>query len=130
MLSLLVLLAAAVCTALTFDSPFDALNLRARSTNGIPNSFKWSSSDVLISPKNDSRGIAGIKDPSIVEINGTYHVFASTEQASGYNLVYLNFTDFNQANSAPFYYLDQSGIGKGYRAAPEVFFFEPQGLWY
>jgi hypothetical protein len=130
MLYFLALLVAAVCTASTFDSPFEAFNLRARSKNGIPSSFQWNSTGPLIFPKNDTRGIAGIKDPSIIEINGTYHVFASTAQAAGYSLVYLNFTDFNKANSAPFYYLDQSGIGTGYRAAPEVFFFKPQGLWY
>jgi endo-1,4-beta-xylanase len=30
----------------------------------------------------------------------------------------------------PHYYLDQSGIGTGYRAAPQVFYFAPQRLWY
>ncbi|KAK1767527.1 glycosyl hydrolase [Phialemonium atrogriseum] len=101
-----------------------------RQTAGLPSSFEWSSSGALISPKNDSRNIAGIKDPSIVQINGTYHVFASTSQASGYNLVYLSFTDFSQADSATFHYLDETPIGSGYRAAPQVFYFEPQGLWY
>jgi len=42
----------------------------------------------------------------------------------------LNFTDFNQAQSATFNYLDQTPIGSGYRAAPEVFYFAPQKLWY
>jgi hypothetical protein len=134
MLSFIALLAAAVCISAanspSFDSPFDAFNLRTRAESALPSSFNWNSTGILIAPKNGSRGIDGIKDPSIIEINGTYHVFASTAQASGYSLVYLNFTDFDEANSATFYYLDQSGIGTGYRAAPEVFFFEPQGLWY
>lgn len=134
MLSCILLLAAAVFAEAanipSFDSPFDAFNLKTRSASGLPSNFKWSSSGPLIAPKSDGRGIAGIKDPSIIEVNGAYHVFASTSQASGYNLVYLSFTDFAQANSATFHYLDQSGIGKGYRAAPQVFFFEPQGLWY
>ncbi|RHZ64424.1 putative alpha-L-arabinofuranosidase [Aspergillus thermomutatus] len=96
----------------------------------LPTSFKWSSSGVLVSPKSDSHNIAGIKDPSIVEVDGTYHVFASTAKGSGYNLVYFSFTDFNQANSATFHYLDQTPIGSGYRAAPQVFFFKPHNLWY
>ncbi|KAK1750362.1 glycosyl hydrolase [Echria macrotheca] len=96
----------------------------------IPTTFTWSSTGPLIFPKDDARQLAGIKDPTIVEINGTYHVFASTSQEAGYNLVYFNFTDFSRANSTQFYYLDQSPIGTGYRAAPEVFFFEPHGLWY
>jgi Glycosyl hydrolase family 62 len=130
MLSFFLLLAAGLCAALAFDSPFDTFNLRTRSASGLPSSFKWTSTGALVYPKDDGRGIAGIKDPSIVEINGTYHVFASTAQASGYSLVYFSFTDFNEANSSTFHYLDQSPIGKGYRAAPEVFYFAPQGLWY
>lgn len=98
--------------------------------NPLPKSFNWTSSPVLVAPKNDSRNIAGLKDPSIIFTNNTYHVFASTAVAAGYNLVYFNFTDFAAANAAPFFYLDQSAIGTGYRAAPEVFYFAPQRLWY
>ncbi|GFF36245.1 alpha-L-arabinofuranosidase C [Aspergillus udagawae] len=96
----------------------------------LPSSFKWSSSGALVGPKNDGRNIAGIKDPSIVEVDGTYHVFASTATKAGYNLVYFSFKDFNQANQATFHYLDQTPIGSGYRAAPQVFFFKPHNLWY
>lgn len=96
----------------------------------IPTSFKWSSSGPLIGPKSDSRNIAALKDPSIVYYNGKYHVFASTAQSSGYNLVYLSFTDFNSANAATYYYLDQTPIGTGYRAAPQVFYMSTQNKWY
>lgn len=96
----------------------------------IQSTFKWSSSGPLIGAKNDGRNIKGIKDPSVVYYNGKYHVFASTAVASGYSLVYLSFTDFNQAGNAQFTYLDQSAIGTGYRAAPQVFYFAPQKLWY
>ncbi|CAK4077204.1 unnamed protein product [Aphanomyces euteiches] len=96
----------------------------------LPTSFKWSSSGPLVSAKNDGRNIKGIKDPTIVQVGDTYHVFASTAQASGYNLVYFSFTDFAQANQANFYYLDKTPVGAGYRATPEVFFFAPQNLWY
>ena len=97
----------------------------------LPSSFRWSSSGPLISPKSDAtHNIAGIKDPSVVFANGKWHVFASVANASGYSLVYLSFTDWSQAASATHFYLDRSGIGTGYRAAPEVFFFAPQNLWY
>ncbi|KAK0637038.1 glycosyl hydrolase family 62 protein [Bombardia bombarda] len=113
------------------SNPWRLLFLRiSRQAGSLTSSFKWSSTGPLISPKNDSRKLAGIKDPTIVEVNGTYHVFASTAQASGYNLVYLSFTDFAKADAATFYYLDQTPIGAGYRAAPQVFFFAPQNLWY
>lgn len=96
----------------------------------LPSSLSWSSSGALVGPKNDGRNIAGIKDPSVVYHNGRYHVFASTAQTAGYNLVYFNFTDWSQAGSATFHYLDQAPLGAGYRAAPEVFYFAPHGLWY
>ncbi|TEA19763.1 Alpha-L-arabinofuranosidase C [Colletotrichum sidae] len=99
-------------------------------TAGLPTSFKWRSSGALVGAKDDGRGIAGIKDPSIVKIDSKYHVFASTAQASGYNLVYFSFTDLDSAKAATFHYLDQTPIGTGNRAAPQVFYFAPQKLWY
>ncbi|KAI0588427.1 hypothetical protein TUN199_06364 [Pyrenophora tritici-repentis] len=118
--------ASAVARSLPVDAP---VTLSSRQTK-LPSSFKWSSSDVLVSPKKDSHNIAGVKDPSIVEVNGVYHVFASGASDAGYTLLYFNFTDFSKANQAPFYYLDQSKIGTGYRAAPEVFYMSSQKLWY
>lgn len=132
--------AAAFCLEASFALPtpadidlpaaFNASDLWARQSGSLPSNFAWSSSDPLVGPKDDGRGIAAIKDPSILYYNGQYHVFASTAVSSGYNLVYFSFTDFSEADSATFYYLDQSGIGTGYRAAPEIFYFEPQDLWY
>ncbi|KAL9625726.1 MAG: hypothetical protein Q9160_000046 [Pyrenula sp. 1 TL-2023] len=122
--------AAAVSALPTPDATPESSSLTTRQTGSLPSSFKWSSSAALVGPKSDGRNIAGIKDPSIVQVGNTYHVFASTAQASGYNLVYFSFTDFAQANSATFHYLDQTPIGAGYRAAPQVFYFAPQGLWY
>lgn len=96
----------------------------------LPGSVRWISTGVLVTPKNDTRNIAGVKDPSIIFHEGTYHVFASSARAEGYSLLYFNFTDIAKANDAPFYYLDQAPLGTGYRAAPQVFYFAPQKLWY
>ncbi|WP_405854340.1 non-reducing end alpha-L-arabinofuranosidase family hydrolase [Streptomyces sp. NBC_01515] len=97
----------------------------------LPATFTWSSSGALIAPKPDAtHNIAGIKDPTVVYYNGKYHVFASTASTSGYNLVYLNFSDWSQAGSATHHYLDRTAIGSGYRAAPQVFYYAPQRLWY
>lgn len=72
-----------------------------------------------------------IKDPSIVHYQGVWHVFTSiVSSLTGYNMVYLNFTNFADAHSAPQFYLVDSAIGPGYRAAPQIFYFEPQKLWY
>ncbi|MYS88650.1 MULTISPECIES: non-reducing end alpha-L-arabinofuranosidase family hydrolase [Streptomyces] len=104
---------------------------KAGNAAALPNRFSWSSSGPLISPKSDAtHNIAGIKDPTVVHYNGKYHVFASTASSSGYNLVYLNFSDWSQAGSATHHYLDRSAIGRGYRAAPQVFYYAPQRLWY
>ncbi|CAO2657037.1 Nn.00g058400.m01.CDS01 [Neocucurbitaria sp. VM-36] len=130
MFSFVVLALAAAAAARSLPLARLDSSLVARDDITLPSTFKWTSSDILVSAKNDTRDIAGIKDPSIIHYNNVYHVFASTARASGYNLVYFNFTDFSKASVAPFYYLDQSGIGTGYRAAPEVFYFAPQKLWY
>ncbi|MHB9856779.1 non-reducing end alpha-L-arabinofuranosidase family hydrolase [Streptomyces sp. YIM S03343] len=103
----------------------------APSAAALPSRFSWSSSGALISPKPDAtHNIAGIKDPSVVYYNGKYHVFASVASSSGYNLVYLSFSDWSQAGSATHHYLDRTAIGSGYRAAPQVFYYAPQKLWY
>lgn len=123
-------LAALWATALALPSSGSPMSLSSRQTPSIQSKFQWKSTGPLITAKNDGRKIAGIKDPSIVLINGTYHVFASTAQSSGYNLVYFSFEDWSEANDAKFHYLDQAPLGTGYRAAPEVFYFAPQQTWY
>ncbi|KOG17670.1 non-reducing end alpha-L-arabinofuranosidase family hydrolase [Streptomyces viridochromogenes] len=113
-------------TAGTSATPRGAINAAA-----LPSRYSWSSSGPLIAPKPDStHNVAGIKDPTVVQYNGKYHVFASVASSSGYNLVYLNFSDWSQAGSATHHYLDRSAIGRGYRAAPQVFYYAPQRLWY
>lgn len=119
------------CTGGTSTTPTTTSPPTTAAPGGsLPSSFRWSSTGVLIGPKNDGRDIAGIKDPSVVFYNGRYHVFASTAKASGYGLIYTSFTDWSQASTAPFTYLDTTPMGPGYRAAPEVFYFAPQKLWY
>jgi endo-1,4-beta-xylanase len=98
----------------------------------LPSTFRWTSTGPLIGPKPDAtHPVSGIKDPSVVYFGGTWHLFATATTArGGYALVYLSFTDWSQAGSATPHYLDRSGIGPGYRAAPQVFWFAPQKLWY
>ena len=124
LLSLAALLGLAAAMPQAFSSS------RQTPSGSLPKSFQWTSTGPLVAPMNDTRKIAGIKDPSVVLINGTYHVFASTAKEEGYSLVYLSFTDFDSAHLATQHYLDQSPVGEGYRAAPEVFYFAPHKLWY
>lgn len=99
----------------------------------LPSSFRWSSSGVLAGPKPDAQhsGALAVKDFSVVRYNNQWLVYATTASPSGWGLVNYNFSDWSQAASAPHTYLDTaSAIGPGYRAAPQLFQFAPQNLWY
>jgi endo-1,4-beta-xylanase len=99
----------------------------------LPGGFRWSSSKALNSPRSDaSHNLVSIKDPTVVRFNNRWHVYATTANTAGnWSLVYLNFTDWSQAASAPQFYLGNNpNIGNGYRAAPQLFFFAPQNRWY
>ena len=92
--------------------------------------FQWRSSAQLIAPPAKGERYAGLKDPSVVYFNGAYHVFMTTAAPEGWNLAYSRFTDWSEAPKAEVVSLKPSGIGPGYRAAPQVFYFAPQKLWY
>ncbi|GAB3970414.1 hypothetical protein GCM10029978_043650 [Actinoallomurus acanthiterrae] len=103
------------------------------SAPSLPSTFKWSSSGVLAAPKPDaSHDTAAIKDFSVVRYNNQWLIYASAVGPKfGYGLEFLKFGDWSQAASAPQTYLDEvSPMGPGYRAAPELFYFAPQKLWY
>lgn len=102
-------------------------------TCDLPASFRWTSSQPLISPQPPAgREFASIKDPSIVFFEGKYHVFATvyetTAGGAGWKSVYLSFTDFAQADAAPQAYMPS--LATGATVAPQVFFFAPQNRWY
>jgi len=100
---------------------------------GLPSSFRWTSTGPLITAKQDAtHPIVSVKDPSVVFVDGRWHVFATTASTAGsWSVVYLTFTDWSQADAAPLYYLDNSPPGlRGYHAAPQVFYFAPQSKWY
>lgn len=98
----------------------------------LPSSFQWSSSGILISPKSDAtHNIIAVKDPSVVDYDGRWYVYMSTVDANGnYGMATIDFSDWSQAASAPFTYLDTTAIGGGYKTAPMLFYFAPQKLWY
>src|SRR4051794_39227968 len=123
---------AALIMSLTATAGGTAAAAGSGSVAGLPSSFQWSSSGVLISPKPDAaHAIVSVKDPSVVRYKGQWLVYATTANtAGGWSLQYTHFTDWSQAPSAPRYFLDQSAIGHGYRAAPQLFYFAPQKKWY
>jgi hypothetical protein len=50
--------------------------------------------------------------------------------STGWGIAYTSFANWDEAPTAPIFMLDQSPIGPGYRAAPQVYYFAPQKLWY
>ncbi len=101
--------------------------------SGLPSSFTWTSTGPLVAPKQDAtHPIVSLKDPSVVYVDGRWHVFATTANTSGnWSIVYFTFTDWSQADAAPLYYLDNNPPNlRGYHAAPQVFYFAPQAKWY
>jgi endo-1,4-beta-xylanase len=99
---------------------------------GVPASFAWSSTGVLLGPKSDeTHNLVSIKDPSIVRFNDKWHAFVSTVDAGGgYSMAYLTFADWDHTADATFHHFDQTPTLRGYHAAPQVFFFAPQQKWY
>jgi endo-1,4-beta-xylanase len=137
--AVIVLVAAAGLTATTaapaMSSPSpSSARVSAADTGpgGLPSTFRWSSSGILISPHSDAaHDLIAVKDPSVVHYQGKWHVFASTVNSGGrYGMEYLSFADWSQAGSATQYYLDRTAIGGGYKTAPMVFYFAPRKLWY
>jgi endo-1,4-beta-xylanase len=121
-------------SAATVDAGSDATDASdaAPPSCGVPTSFAWNSSGVLLSPVSDAtHSLTAIKDPSLVYFNNQWHVFASSVTAAGtYSIVYMTFPDWDHTADATFYYMDQTPGFAGYKAAPQVFFFAPQNKWY
>ncbi len=71
-------------------------------TCDLPSTFSWTSSQPLITPKSPANhNFVSIKDPTIVQYNGSYHVFATVyDQAASWSSVYLTFDDWSEAGSA------------------------------
>ncbi|GCD48205.1 alpha-N-arabinofuranosidase [Streptomyces paromomycinus] len=100
--------------------------------NSLPAAFSWVSTGVLAGPRSDaSHRLVSIKDFSVVRYKGKYHVYATTANTAGkWSLAYFSFDKWVNAASATQHYLDSSPIGTRYAAAPQVFYFAPQKLWY
>ncbi|WP_198119490.1 non-reducing end alpha-L-arabinofuranosidase family hydrolase [Massilia rhizosphaerae] len=93
--------------------------------------FHWTASAPLIAPQPEpDQTIYAVKDPSIVHVNGKFHVFMTTAGSAGWGLAYTSFDKWSDAASAKIVPLAKSPMGPGYRAAPQVFYFAPQKTWY
>jgi hypothetical protein len=72
-----------------------------------------------------------VKDPSVVFFEGRWHVFYTARGRQEYATGYVSAVTLEGLDEAPRHELTQiRGRDSRYACAPEVFFFEPQGLWY
>jgi Glycosyl hydrolase family 62 len=105
-------------------------------TCDLPSNPSWTSSGILVSPKGGS--YVSVKDPTIQKYNGKYLIYATVfntaDKAGGnegtFQMEYIEFTDFSKADQATPYYMTSTSGFSGYKCAPELFYFEPQDLWY
>ncbi|MFZ5988939.1 MAG: non-reducing end alpha-L-arabinofuranosidase family hydrolase, partial [Bacillota bacterium] len=71
----------------------------------------------------------GAKDPTIVYYGDKYHVFyTGANQSGGWQMLYTSASTIEGLKDAPRTFM--SKISEAYFCAPEVFYFEPQKLWY
>jgi len=90
---------------------------------------QWEYSAPLISPEDrDFDKSHAQKDPSVVFHDGRWHVFMTVKIGQRTVMEYCSFKDWKTANSAPRHLLKL--IDRDYFCAPQVFYFEPHGLWY
>ncbi len=94
--------------------------------------YLWESSPVLVGPPAGKEPpTVSIKDPSIVNFGGKWHLFATTADKKGsWGMVYLNFKDWAKAGQAKAVHLDKLPAFAGYHCAPQAFYFSPQKKWY
>ncbi len=94
--------------------------------------FRWeASAELVLPPKDPNRPVISIKDPSVVQHEGRWHMVATVARATGWQMVQLSFDDWSKANEAKPQFIDQVNPGlTGYHCAPQVFYFEPHQKWY
>jgi len=121
----LALLAPLVILALSF-SPLPSGTLDAAQN---PNPTWFVDAPILFRARAEPFDHFAVKDPTIVFSGGRYHMFYTGANASGgWQMLYSSATTLEGFRTAAHTFL--SRIGEAYFAAPQVFFFEPHGLWY
>ena len=95
---------------------------------GVPASFSWTSTGPLVPPPDD---LVSIKDPTAVSYQGKWLVYATTISASAeLNMTFLSISDWDTASSAVSTPANTNANLTGYKAAPQLFHFSGDGLWY
>jgi hypothetical protein len=96
----------------------------------LPTTFKWTSTGPLASPKSPpGHDFVSLKDFTCVHWNDLFHVYATVfdQAVNGWNMVYLNFSDWSEAGAASQFYMQNSPTHGG--VAPQLFYFNPKKEW-
>lgn len=94
-----------------------------------PNPTWYVDDPILYRAKAEPYDHYAVKDPTIVYSGGKYHMFYTGANASGgWQMLYSSSTTLEGFRTAQHIYL--SKIGESYFCAPQVFYYEPQKLWY
>jgi hypothetical protein len=106
-----------------------AMATAGRGTGLSSGEFRWTyDSPVLEAKAVEGVEFVSVKDPSIVRDGGKWHLFCTVRGPKRtHAIVYLNFTEFSDANRAQRHILP---CHPGYFCAPQVFYFTPAQKWY
>ncbi|MHC4529847.1 MAG: non-reducing end alpha-L-arabinofuranosidase family hydrolase [Planctomycetota bacterium] len=100
-------------------------------TVNIPS--KWIGGPPILLPGNKgSFDDAGVKDPTIVNFRGRWHLFYTISRKEPGGIGYVSAERLDLLKTAPRYKLNQfhGQTSDSQGGAPQVFYFEPQNLWY
>ncbi len=99
--------------------------------------FRWRVSEPLLAvdprrlPDGGEHPWVSVKDPSIVQHNGRWHLFCTLRRAKQgdgrIRIGYLSFADWSEASKSNWSILD---LTLGYHGAPQIFYYTPHKLWY
>lgn len=122
----------AVCAAQALPESAPSSPATPASEVVIKPPFHWVTTGPILSVQPDpSRQMVSIKDPSIVRYNDRWHIYATyATHAGAWGMLYTSFADWKDAAAAPQFYMERNPNLRGYHCAPQVFYFEPQKLWY
>lgn len=93
---------------------------------GIPHSFQWIASPVLISPP---EGTIAVKDPTVVRYGEDWLVYATT-RSDDWSMTSLLFSDWDEADDVPKIPVSVNPDLAGLKAAPQLFYFTDKDKWY
>ena len=90
---------------------------------------QWTYTDPVVSPESrESETSHAQKDPTIVHFGGQWHLFMTVKLEDRTVLEYCCFKSWDEANTSQRHLLRL--VDSRYFCAPQVFYYEPQKLWY